>query len=138
MHEHNVWEHMRDTHEKQAAHHLSLGAWHTKRAVANREVDDHEAAQEHIEAAHDHKAMHEHHKEAAAHCKGMAASAKAAGDSLNKLVPDGVRSVIPSDVPASGFRAVPRAGQPEIKMPEPLVNLTDIDPTFHDFLKLNE
>jgi hypothetical protein len=57
-----------------------------------------------------------------------ASCSKAAGDELNKIVPDSVRGVIPSDVPT--VTAVPRTGQPSLAK-----TLTaNVDPKFHSML----
>ncbi len=80
------------------------------------------AAKHHEDLANHHGLMSEHHAalakfhgDASDTCSGFAADCeKANAADLRKLQPDHISSIIPSDVPSTGFGifAVPRRGQP--------------------------
>ena len=116
-------EHMRDTHEKLAAHHVRMGKIHNaalkKAAMEDGDEEFHKGAMA------EHAAMAEHHLEC---CKALDATHKAmdGGDSW----PTGL-SIITPEIPQN-IRAVPRAGQREI------MNKAEIAPGLEKVLGFDE
>jgi hypothetical protein len=78
------------------------------------------------------------HSQAAAACADGCDAAKALDDTLGKtLIPDGISSIIPSDVPDSGFgiRAVPRHGSPATPDKLDKATIDAIDPRFRGLVE---
>lgn len=128
-------EHLHSFHKRMSLHHAMASETHRKlsechKAMCEKAMDEgaREANQEisarHHDLAQEHKALGEFHAECAAECQ------KLAGDDLGKAMPDRVLGVIPTNVPASGYRAIPRQGQPT-----PATSRDDLE-SFQHFLKV--
>jgi hypothetical protein len=114
-------QHLATFHEKSADHHIAMA----KSEHAKAEASTGKMSECCKTAAANHEAMAEYH---AACCRTLKASIAA---DLEKLVPDGFRGVIPSDVPAFGIRAVSRPGGPEFPA---ALDKTTVDPRFRHLI----
>jgi len=135
---HSVREHLQTLHTEKAEHHITkskhYAALHkhfAKLAEHFGGIDTHADAGDALQKiAELHKAMSEHHTGRAeahiAHAKELDApttKAAGAGDDGDRIVPDGISSILPSDVPS---RKVLRPGQPDFD-----VDVSGVPEMFH-------
>ena len=130
---HSVREHLKATHEKRAEHHVEMAkifsAMHKSHAARAESADGDTAAHHAEDAAHFKKAAEAHTnaaEDAIASAKELDApttKAAGAGDDGDRIVPDGISSILPSDVP---IRKVLRPGQPDFD-----VDVSGVPEMFH-------
>lgn len=101
-------DHLMKFHKEAASHHQNCSECYGKLAGMAKTADAEPG--EHFQTLAD---LHSDH--AAFHAECMKACEKSAQDDLNKIVPDGIQGVIPSNPPPrQTIRPVVRVGQPEI------------------------
>jgi hypothetical protein len=121
--------------------HMALSKCFAKADGMEEVAQHHKAlAESHGRTSENHGSLKKFHGDAGDACSGFASDCqKANAADLAKIVPDGITSVIPRNVPQEGFgiRAVPRAGAPtpgEFSKAQ----IDAIDPRFHHLIGVDE